>query len=357
MIANGTDAADDVDVSSDAGKDVVSRASTKVSVTGSEPTLDNVNVATLGGADTIDAGVDFAGTTPVTIDGGDGADTTTYSGTSADDTIGIARNGSAVAVFTPTSGLINNTAVEELLVRGLAGADTINGQNGIGTLTHLTLDGGAGDDTLRGGDGADLLLGGGGDDLVDGNIGADTALLGAGDDRFQWDPGDGSDTVEGQGGSNALSFNGSNIGENIDVSANGSRVRLTRNVAAVAMDFDNIQRLDVRALGGSDAVTVNDLTGTALKSANVDLAGFDGSGDAAADTVTVNGTNRADRVRVTRSGSQVLTTGLAAQTTIVGSEGVNDTLRINTLDGRDSVTVDPDAELLITPVIDLGAGQ
>ena len=242
-------------------------------------------------------------------------------------------------------------------MRGLAGADTINGQNGIGTLTHLTLDGGAGDDTLRGGDGADLLLGGSGDDFVDGNIGADTALLGAGDDRFQWDPGDGSDTVEGQGGSNALSFNGSNTAENIDVSANGSRVRLTRNVAAIAMDFDNIQRLDLRALGGSDAITVNDLTGTELKSANVDLGAFDGTGDGAADTVTVNGTNRADRVQVTRSGSQVLTTGLAAQTTIDGSEGVNDTLRINTLDGRDSVTVDPDAELLITPVIDLGAGQ
>ena len=99
------------------------------------------------------------------------------------------------------------------------------------------------------------------------------------------------------------------------------------------------------------------MTGTDLKSANVDLGAFDGTGDGAPDTVIVNGTNRADRVHVTRSGSQVLTTGLAAQTTITGSEALNDTLRINTLDGRDSVTVDPDAELLITPVIDLGAGQ
>jgi hypothetical protein len=71
----------------------------------------------------------------------------------------------------------------------------------------------------------------------------------------------------------------------------------------------------------------------------------------------VNATNRADRVQVTRSGSEVLTSGLAAQTTIDNSEALNDTLRINTLDGRDSVTVDPAAELLITPVIDLGAGQ
>ena len=61
---------------------------------------------------------------------------------------------------------------------------------------------------------------------------------------FQWDPGDGSDTVEGQGGNDALDFNGSNIGENIDVSANGSRVRLTRNVAAITMDLDGIERVE-----------------------------------------------------------------------------------------------------------------
>ena len=244
-------------------------------------------------------------------------------------------------------------------MRGLAGADTITGQNGIGTLTHLTLDGGAGDDTLRGGDGADLLLGGSGDDLVDGNIGADTALLGAGDDRFQWDPGDGSDTVEGQGGSDALGFNGSNIGENIDVSANGSRVRLTRNVAAITMDFDNIERLDVRALGGSDAITVNDLTGTdAQERERRPRARSTAAATPRPTPSPSTAPNRADRVRSHPIGlAGADQRAWPAQTTITGSEGVNDTLRINTLDGDDYVTVEPDAELLITPVIDLGAGQ
>ena len=46
-----------------------------------------------------------------------------------------------------------------------------------------------------------------------------------------------------------------------------------------------------------------------------------------------------------------------AKTRITGSESLNDTLRINTLGGKDDVSVDPNAELLITPVIDLGAGQ
>ena len=50
-------------------------------------------------------------------------------------------------------------------------------------------------------------------------------------------------------------------------------------------------------------------------------------------------------------------TGLAADARIAGSEGLNDTLRIQTLDGNDDVFVDPDVELLLTPVINLGPGE
>ena len=160
------------------------------------------------------------------------------------------------------------------------------------------MDGGSGDDTIAGGDGADTLLGGAGDDFVDGNIGADTAQLGSGNDTFQWDPGDGSDTVEGQAGKDALAFNGSNAAENIDVAANGSRVRLTRNVAGITMDLNDIESTTIRALGSADTITVDDLAGTDLKAADVDLAATDGSGDGAADTVIVNGGDKAERVRV-----------------------------------------------------------
>ncbi|MGZ6670845.1 MAG: beta strand repeat-containing protein [Solirubrobacteraceae bacterium] len=358
VIANGTDDADDVTIGSTAGNAVVSGLSTRLTVSGNEPALDNVDVDTLGGNDTISSGVGFTGPIPVTVDGGDGADTTTYSGTNADDTIGIARTtATAVGVFTPNSQPVNNTAVEELVVQGLGGADTITGQNGIGTLTHLTLDGGSGDDQLRGGDGADTLLGGAGDDFVDGNIGADTAQLGGGADTFQWDPGDGSDTVDGQGGNDTLAFNGSNIGEEIHVAANGSRVRLTRNVGVITMDVNDVESTNIRALGGADTITVDDLAGTDLKAANVDLSAFDGTGDGSADTVVLNGSDKAERVRVNRAGDQVLTTGLAAQTTIAGSEAANDTLRVNTLGGRDDVQVAPDVRTLITPVVDLGADQ
>ena len=103
-----------------------------------------------------------------------------------------------------------------------------------------------------GGAGADVLRGGDGNDTVDGNQGADIALLGAGDDRFVWDPGDGSDVVEGQAGHDAMTFNGANVGEQFDVSANGSRVRFTRDVGAIVMDLAGVEEIDLNALGGAD---------------------------------------------------------------------------------------------------------
>jgi hypothetical protein len=45
---------------------------------------------------------------------------------------------------------------------------------------------------------------------------------------------------------------------------------------------------------------------------------------------------------VTTSGSQVLTTGPRARTSIVGSEAASDTLHVNALGGDDDVTVAPD---------------
>jgi hypothetical protein len=48
------------------------------------------------------------------------------------------------------------------------------------------------------------------------------------------------------------------------VGANGPRVRLSRNIGAVTTDFDGIEAMALRALGGSDQITVGDLAGTDL---------------------------------------------------------------------------------------------
>src|SRR4029079_14045221 len=117
------------------------------------------------------------------------------------------------------------------------------------------------------------FVGGAGDELVIGRRGNDVALLGGGNDTFVWNPGDGSDTVEGQAGTDTLQFNGANVNENIDMSANGGRTRFFRDVANITMDLDDVERINFEALGGADAITVNDLTGTDVSEVNLKLAG------------------------------------------------------------------------------------
>src|SRR5258708_40078612 len=95
--------------------------------------------------------------------------------------------------------------------------------------------------------------------------------MGAGDDTFVWNPGEGSDTVDGGAGNDTLVFNGANIDEKIDISANGSRVRLTRAIGTVVMDVNGTETLDVNTRGGADTVTANDLTGTHVNQVNINL--------------------------------------------------------------------------------------
>ena len=115
-----------------------------------------------------------------------------------------------------------------------------------------------------------------------GGRGNDVALLGAGNDTFIWDPGDGSDMVEGQDGTDTLLFNGANAAENIDISANGGRARFFRDVANVTMDLDDVESIEFNALGGADNIVVGDLTGTDVTQVNIDLSAQAGSGQATA---------------------------------------------------------------------------
>ena len=123
-----------------------------------------------------------------------------------------------------------------------------------------------------------------------GDNGNDIAFLGAGDDVFQWNPGDGNDTIEGQDGTDTMLFFGANVAENIDILANGGRALFLRNVANVTMDMDDVENIDFRALGGADNIVVGDLSGTDVTNVALDLSGPAGGGDGAADTVTVNAT-------------------------------------------------------------------
>ncbi len=298
VIANGTANADHVHVGTANNDLIVSGLHTQVQVAGSESANDHVQVNTLDGNDTASTGVGTSGPRR-SISTVERALTPSRMPAHPPRTaISVAPNGSAVATTAPGTSTVNTTAVENLNVDGLRGDDSITGSNGLAGLTTLTIDGGRGNDTLVGGDGADVLLGGRGNDQVNGGRGNDVAFLGSGRDTFTWNPGDGSDTVEGQRGRDAMQFNGANVNEQMSVSANGRRVRFSRDVANITMDMEGIEDLNVRALGGADTLAVNDLTGTDLKSVNADLSQSAGGGDGAADTVIANGTAQADHVNV-----------------------------------------------------------
>src|SRR6266542_4039866 len=235
----------------------------------------------------------------------------------------------------------------------------IDESNGVFTDSIPTrIDGGEGNDTLLGGSGAETLLGGPGNDSIDGNKGNDLAQLGAGDDTFVWDPGDGSDVVEGQEGADTMRFNGANVAEKFDLSANGSRLKLSRDVGSVTMDTAGIERVDVNAIGGVDAVTVNDLSGTDVTSLVADLAGTLGgtSGDGQVDQVVVNGTNGEDAIRISGDAAGVAVAGLHALVSIQHQEP-NDQLAVNGLAGDDIIDASGLAAGRISLALDGGAGN
>ncbi len=232
------------------------------------------------------------------------------------------------------------------------GDDTVRIDEAAGVFAideATTIDGQNGDDRLFGGNGAQVLIGGRGDDLVDGNQGADRARLDQGDDVFIWDQGDGSDVVDGGRGFDTQVFNGFSGNEIMAATASGDRVLFTRNLGGIVMDLGDVEAIDVRPAGGTDTVTVNDMTGTDLTRVDVDLAGAPGAstGDETADAVTVKGTPGDDTVSVDAAGAAVEVSGLATFVRIVHAEPVLDTLVIDTLAGVDDVVVDPALAALI----------
>jgi len=265
-------------------------------------------------------------------------------------------NAGAVAIQGPRATVRN---VDRIVMLGGDGSDrlAINEQNG--RLPRATIHGGAGDDELFGGSRQDRLFGDGGSDTLIGDGGADVVQGGAGRDQVIWTPGDGRDTVEGQAGKDTLEFNGTAAPENFDLSANGSHAQLVRDVGDVTMDLTGIERVDLTAVVGQDAVTVGDLSGTDVTEADVDLAGAPGgpTGDNSADSVVVNATRGADTATVTGDQQHGVTvSGLHALVKVLGTDGPSDVLTFNALGGNDTVDATGLAAGVIGLTVNGGAG-
>ena len=269
------------------------------------------------------------------FEGGDNTDTAIVKGGNASETFSITANGTRVR-FDGLSPLpvfsLDIGTTENLVVNMGGGNDSIAATGNLAALIKITVDGGSGNDTIFGSNGIDVLLGGADNDFIDGQQGNDIAFLGTGNDVLNWDPGDGSDVIEGQAGFDTLRFNGSAGDETFAVSANGGRALFTRNLGNIVMDLDGLERIELNALGGIDSITINDLLGTDVTQHIINLAGVIGgtTGDGAADTVTINAGTGSNLVSISN-------TTVAAAIKITSAEAANDTVQIFGMSGEDTI--------------------
>jgi Ca2+-binding RTX toxin-like protein len=233
---------------------------------------------------------------------------------------------------------------ENLVLNANGGNDSFSATGDLASLIKITVDGGAGDDTLLGSNGIDLLLGGDNNDFIDGQQGGDTAFMGAGDDTFQWDPGDGSDTVEGQAGNDRLLFNGSPGAEIFEALVNGPWVRFTRNLGNIV---DGGTGNDIQLGGaGGDTLLGGDNDDVLLGGGGID--GFDGGAgeniviqDGSGLTtgiVSVFGDALDNTITISRdAGGNILSNGVAIPGATVANTGL---IRVFGLGGNDTLTID-----------------
>ena len=259
-------------------------------------------------------------------------DTAEVNGGNGSEQFTLTANGSRVRFdrISPAPFFLDIGTTENFVLNMNGGDDVFTAGNGLASLISLTVDGGDGNDTITGGDGNDTLFGGNGNDVIIGGRGNDFAAARQRRRHLRLESGRRQRHGRGRDGTDTLQFNGANVAENIDISANGSRARLTRDVGNVAMDLNGVEHINFAALRRRRQHHRR-RPHRYRRHAGCDRPrGIPGSGvgDGAADTVTVNGTAGNDNVQVNGAGGSVSVTGLPASVTLTGAEGANDELTI-----------------------------
>jgi Ca2+-binding RTX toxin-like protein len=242
----------------------------------------------------------------------------TVTGTGAGDTIVVrAVNGSTIEVA--SLGFRRRFpagVVRSIQVNGGGGNDTIRIADGPLAFTRTrptTLDGGNGNDTLRGGKGSETLRGR------------------AGSDTVTWSVGQGNDQVEGGTGSDTVRAVGRAVADTFALSKQTTRARIAVTGGGSTRSL-GVEALVVQAGGGADTVTAGTLAGLGVNEVTLNAGG-------GTDVTTFNGTAAADALSVT---------GPAVGTrTVTGTVGLSP---VSVL-GSESLTVNGggDADVLTAP--------
>jgi hypothetical protein len=264
--------------------------------------------------------------------GDNGSDTVTVNGTVGDDVVSVSSPAGIVVSGLPARTTVTGAdpTLDRLVVApgSGGGGDVVDATSLAANRIGLVVEGGLG---------PDVVLGSPGDDQVLGQDGNDTLLLGAGNDTATWNPGDDNDTLEGQGGTDRVVMTGNGANEQFDVSANGGRVLVLRNVASVVLDANDFEAVELHPLAGIDTVNVNNLAGTDVVRVDVGLAGLNGSGDGQDDQVFQNGTSGPDVISLEGGASGVTSSGLAAVLGVTGADAGFDDLIVVAAGGNDQV--------------------
>ena len=274
-------------------------------------------------------------------EGGGGADTVEVNGGNGAEEFATTANGARVRFdrLDPAPFAIDIGTSENLVVNANGGDDSFSATGNLAALIAITVDGGAGNDTILGGNGVDLLLGGEGNDFVDGQQGNDVAFLGAGDDTLP--VGSGRRQRHGRRPGRHRHDGVQRQRRRRDLRRRpptASALRFTRNVGNIVMDIDDVELVDLNALGGSRhhhrQRPVRHRCGRVRRRPGRRSADGD---DLAADNVVVNGTNGDDVAIVTGQGptrrSPVSRPWSRCPAPIAGSDRVT----VNALAGDDVV--------------------
>ena len=171
-------------------------------------------------------------------------------------------------------------------------------------------------------------------DIFSGGRAADVTHAGKDDGTFVWNPGDGSETIDGGKGYDTLQFNATPASENIEVLDFDGHAVVTRDVGGVTLDLQNVERIAFGGVsGGEDHFFIAGLDGTAVK--EIDIALGPAGGDGAADTVGLTGEAGGDRITFVGDANSLDVKGLSVEVIVTGADAF-DRVAVNGLDGKDT---------------------
>ena len=135
--------------------------------------------------------------------GGERDDVFLITGDGADDRVAAVANGASVAFDFGADGTVDRQVrmedITDVVIELGPGTDSFSATGNLAPVPRWSVNGGPGPDRLLGTNGVDALIGGSGDDFIDAQQANDSVAAGTGADTVQWDPGDGSDSIDGGG--------------------------------------------------------------------------------------------------------------------------------------------------------------